>query len=110
MTMWLSVDPMAEKYPSISSYNYCMWNPIKVIDPDGMDTLVFNKYGNYSHTIQTEGEHIGRYDQPSGTPYVFHFADPVNDPISIENGEITKFCLGLKKVDFFSKSFFQTNS
>ena len=87
-----------------------MWNPIKVIDPDGMDTLVFNKYGNYSHTIQTEGEHIGRYDQPSGTPYVFHFADPVNDPISIENGEITKFCLGLKKVDFFSKSFFQTNS
>ena len=90
MTMWLSVDPMADKYPSISPYNYCMWNPIKVIDPDGMDTLVFNKYGNYSQTIQAEGEHVGRYDQPSGTPYVFHFADPVNDPISIENGEITK--------------------
>ena len=34
MTMWLSVDPMADKYPNISPYNYCMWNPIKLVDPD----------------------------------------------------------------------------
>ena len=39
MTMWLSVDPMTDKYPSISPYNYCMWNPIKLVDPDGMDTI-----------------------------------------------------------------------
>ena len=35
MTSWLSVDPMADKYPNISPYNYCMWNPIKLVDPDG---------------------------------------------------------------------------
>ena len=35
MTMWLSVDPMADKYPSISPYAYCAWNPIKMTDPDG---------------------------------------------------------------------------
>ena len=35
MTMWLSVDPMAYKYPSISPYNYCIWNTIKLVDPDG---------------------------------------------------------------------------
>ena len=39
MTMWLSVDPMADKYPSLSPYNYCAWNPIKLIDPDGRDTI-----------------------------------------------------------------------
>ena len=39
MTSWLSVDPMADKYPSISPYNYCMWNPVKLIDPDGRDVL-----------------------------------------------------------------------
>ena len=39
MTMWLSVDPMADKYPSISPYAYCAWNPIKLIDPDGRDTI-----------------------------------------------------------------------
>ena len=37
MTMWLSVDPMADKYPSISPYAYCAWNPVKLIDPDGKD-------------------------------------------------------------------------
>ena len=35
MTMWLSVDPMADKYPNISPYAYCSNNPIILIDPDG---------------------------------------------------------------------------
>ena len=37
MTMWLSVDPMADKYPSISPYVYCAWNPVKLVDPDGTE-------------------------------------------------------------------------
>ena len=37
MTMWLSVDPMADKYPGISPYAYCAWNPVKLVDPDGRD-------------------------------------------------------------------------
>jgi len=39
LTGWLSVDPMMDKYPGISPYNYCMWNPVIVIDPNGMDTI-----------------------------------------------------------------------
>ena len=35
MTAWLSVDPMADKYPGLSPYAYCAWNPIKLVDPDG---------------------------------------------------------------------------
>lgn len=34
---WLSVDPLANKYPNISPYAYCGWNPINAIDPDGRD-------------------------------------------------------------------------
>lgn len=37
ITMWLSVDPMADKYPEISPYAYCAWNPVKLVDPDGME-------------------------------------------------------------------------
>ena len=37
MTMWLSVDPMSDRYPSISPYAYCAWNPVKLVDPDGRD-------------------------------------------------------------------------
>ena len=36
-TMWLSVDPLADKYPNISPYNYCMWNPIKLVDLNGLE-------------------------------------------------------------------------
>ena len=33
--LFFSVDPMADKYPNISPYDYCAWNPVKLVDPDG---------------------------------------------------------------------------
>ena len=35
LTGWLSVDPMSDKYPGLSPYAYCAWNPVKLVDPDG---------------------------------------------------------------------------
>jgi hypothetical protein len=35
MSIWLSVDPLASKYPSISPYVYCAGNPVMFIDSDG---------------------------------------------------------------------------
>ena len=32
---WLSVDPLFEKYVGMSPYNYCMLNPVMMVDPDG---------------------------------------------------------------------------
>ena len=37
---WSSVDPLAEKYYSISPYVYCFDNPVNHIDPDGRDAEV----------------------------------------------------------------------
>ena len=35
LSVWLSVDPMASKYPSLSPYVYCADNPVKLVDPNG---------------------------------------------------------------------------
>jgi RHS repeat-associated protein len=37
LSVWLSVDPMAGKYPGISPYAYCANNPVMLVDPNGMD-------------------------------------------------------------------------
>ena len=39
LSVWLSVDPMADKYPSMSPYVYCADNPVRLVDPDG-DSLI----------------------------------------------------------------------
>jgi RHS repeat-associated protein len=41
--VWLSVDPLAEKNIGTSAYVYCAGNPLKFIDPTGMDTVNINK-------------------------------------------------------------------
>ncbi len=40
LSLWLSVDPLAEKYPNISSYAYCANNPVKFVDPDGRKIVI----------------------------------------------------------------------
>jgi len=35
VSQWLSVDPLAEKYPVFTPYNYVMNNPVRLVDPDG---------------------------------------------------------------------------
>src|SRR5699024_2062399 len=36
-SIWLSVDPLAEKYPAYSPYNYTVNNPVNYTDPDGRE-------------------------------------------------------------------------
>jgi len=48
LCQWLSVDPMSDKRPNLSPYNYCQWNPIGRIDPNGaLDDGYKDLFGNY---------------------------------------------------------------
>jgi len=36
LSIWLSVDPLSDKYPSLSPYAYCANNPVMLTDPYGL--------------------------------------------------------------------------
>ena len=73
LSVWLSVDPMAGKYPHQSNYVYCSNNPIKVVDPNGEDEWDLEKDGTLSqrakgrtdvdvvHAKDKNGNDIERY-------------------------------------------------
>ena len=63
LTGWLSVDPMADKCPSHSPYQYCKWNPIKLVDPNGKKDKPFrfliDKYVSIISGTETPIEYKG---------------------------------------------------
>ena len=74
MTGWLSVDPLADKYPSLSPYAYCAWNPVKLVDPDGREMMMNDDwyingkgeirwFNSTDATYTYEGEEYTRYGQ-----------------------------------------------
>ena len=42
--LFTQMDPLAEKYPHLNPYVYCAGNPVRYVDPDGMNPI-FNRKG-----------------------------------------------------------------
>ena len=49
LSIWLSVDPQASKYPSLSPYTYCANNPIKLVDPNGEKIIPLKAFVNSAY-------------------------------------------------------------
>ncbi|KFF09179.1 SpvB/TcaC N-terminal domain-containing protein [Chryseobacterium luteum] len=58
VSLWLNVDPLAEKYPSLSPYIYVANNPINAIDPDGRDIIILS-HGSRGKTSRDGGKTHG---------------------------------------------------
>ena len=54
---WLSVDPLAEKHPDWTPYNYVLANPLYYIDPDGRQEAAVSNWVNntYVYPITKRG-------------------------------------------------------
>lgn len=55
VSLWLNVDPLAEKHPSMSPYAYCANSPVKYFDPDGRDWYQNLESGSYKWFDGSEG-------------------------------------------------------
>ena len=67
LSIWLSVDPMAGKYPSLSPYVYCADNPVKLVDPDGEEieiVITIDENGNKIITINFTAKIVNKSSHP----------------------------------------------
>jgi len=93
----LSVDPMADKYPSMSPFMYCAGNPVRLVDPDGMDwepselTESQQKTWNNSMNLACSNSPLFKkmYDQidKSGTKYKVKVGETQNNAPAQFNSE-----------------------
>ena len=61
LSIWLSVDPMSDKYASLSPYVYCADNPVKLVDPNGEEVVletIYKKDANGNDTKEIERYNI----------------------------------------------------
>ena len=86
LSIWLSVDPMSDKYPSLSPYVYCADNPVELVDPKGME------YGN---PIEDALKVISDFEHSTTTSvfrnipkskFIEDLTQHINDPASIQQG------------------------
>ncbi|MCG8574237.1 MAG: hypothetical protein MI810_05075, partial [Flavobacteriales bacterium] len=99
---FLSLDPLAMDYPSLSDYSYVAGNPIRFIDPTGMaveDYYVVDSKGNVKLEKKTDHDFDLLYRRDENGDYIKGSAIKIKDKsllsgLSKFSGESTKDNLG----------------
>ncbi len=77
VSVWLSVDPLADDFPSWTPYHYCHANPLNMIDPDGNSADWVERDGKAVWDPDVHGE--SDIDPNSGDSYIGKTAYGTND-------------------------------
>jgi len=88
LSIWLSVDPMSDDYPSTSPYAYCRNNPIILVDPDGRsDGWIDDGNGTvfWDQNTNSPEEFAQNYEGKSDYSYVSDTDNP--NAYTLPNGD-----------------------
>jgi RHS repeat-associated protein len=88
VSIWLSVDPASEMYPSTSPFMYVRGNPIRLIDPNGMwDSGHIDEFGNV----------IAYFDDGDNSVYV-HETGTTKDDVDMQRTQTQSTAGGGTKI------------
>ena len=95
LSVWLSVDPMASKYPSLSPYTYCANNPVRVVDPDGEEIWIpgVDEKGNVTYTAEKGDNHdsfVKQFDTQGKSREIFKNAGLGINSGDVKGGDVIK--------------------
>ena len=93
---------MVDKYPGVSPYAYCVWNPIINIDPDGRRKWPIQKEHNGATRVIVSGMYRNRTGNFHGGVDIAH--RPVSGPPNLEGGTIYATHDGVVETSGYSKS------
>ncbi len=84
LSIWLSVDPMSDKYPGLSPYTYCANNPVRLVDPDGREIDPWNEegekalqeyFGQFKPRTIEKAFGLTKYTKIATTPYEANYIE-----------------------------------
>ena len=89
LCLWISVDIEQENHPNISTYTYCLNNPIIFIDPDGKG--IWTKIGKAVIKVGSKVARNGLKALSQTATYTNAFSDVVNETNTLTSEKASKW-------------------
>ena len=89
LSIWLSVDPMSDKYPSLSPYVYCADNPVKLVDLNGEEVYIVGDFDNKNAIVDILSKYFENidvgYDEETGKLKIVKGTAQTDDELAFAN-------------------------
>ena len=96
-SIWLSVDPLSDKYLSMSPYMYCGGNPVRLVDVDGREIWIKDGNTKYQYKNGSLYDKNGIEVPPNENSYAAKVLNNLNKLANSKNKRILSHLSDLEK-------------